>query len=188
MQDTVREHARSNAESSACQTCHMPEVREKSTSHKSHRFAVIDDPSMIRRAASVRAERASPTSVAVTLTPTGAGHSFPTGDMFRRLEVRARIVGSSESAPPVVLARTFEDAPRGEDELGFERVEARDSRVPPPGSGSDRRVVLTLSAAARNNPVHYQVVYQRMAAPMARAFQVDEVLDEIIVAEGDVAP
>jgi hypothetical protein len=47
-------------------------------------------------------------------------------------------------------------------------------------------VVLALPDAARGLPVRYEVVYQRMAAPMARAFHVDDVVDEIIVAEGTV--
>jgi hypothetical protein len=185
MQDTAGEHARSSVGGAACQTCHMPQVGE-GAKHKSHRFSVIGDPGMIRRAASVRAQRVSATSVAVTLAPAGAGHAFPTGDMFRRLEVRANVVGAPAGAAPVVLARRFEDVPRGEDELGFERVQVEDSRVPPPGAGPDRRVVLKVPEAARGLPIRYEVVYQRMAAPMARAFQVDDVLDEIIVAEGIV--
>lgn len=185
MQDTVAEHARSSSRGSACQTCHMPSVGEV-RGHKSHRFSVIGDTKMIRSAASVRAERVSPTSVAVTLAPAGAGHAFPTGDMFRRLEVRASAVGSTAAAPPVALARRFEDVPCDDNEVGFQRLEAGDTRVPPPGAGPDRRVVLTLPAEARGLPIRYQVVYQRMAVPMARAFQVDDVLDEITVADGTV--
>jgi Cytochrome c554 and c-prime len=188
MQDTVREHGRSSARATACQGCHMPEVVGTEGRHKSHAFSVIADPSMIRRAAAITAERLSPTSIAVALAPAGAGHSFPTGDMFRRLEVRAEAVGAPAHAAPVVLARTFKDIPRSEDELGFQRVQASDHRIPPPGVGPGRRVVMELPGAARGLPIRYQVAYQRMAAPMAHAFDVDEVLDEIIVAEGTVTP
>jgi hypothetical protein len=47
-------------------------------------------------------------------------------------------------------------------------------------------VVLALPESARGLPVRYEVVYQRMAVPMSRALHVDDVLDEIIVAEGTV--
>jgi hypothetical protein len=191
MQDTVREHARSSARDTSCQTCHMPDAASPGSTgpHKSHAFSVIRDPGMIRRAAEITAERISATRVVVTLAPTGAGHSFPTGDMFRRLEVRAEAgdTGAPLRATPVILSRKFTDAPRGEDELGFQRIQAADHRVPPPG-GSPRRVELELPAGAESLPIRYQVAYQRMGAPMAQAFQVNEVMDEIIAAEGVLPP
>src|SRR5262249_10270697 len=115
--------------------------------------------------------------------------AFPTGDMFRRLEVRARAVGPGPDAiaKPAVLGRTFIDVPRSENELGFVRVEAEDHRVAPPG-GAPRTVMLDLPDPARDRASHYEVAYQRMGAPMARAFGVNQVLDEIIVAEGELLP
>jgi len=191
MQDTIAEHARSTAKDAPCQSCHMPLVDGREGRHRSHDFAVLADPSMIRRAARVTAERADGNRVAVTLAPAAAGHAFPTGDMFRRLEVRAFAVdknGEVVAAEPVILARTFRDAPRDPHGGGLDlaRVEAADTRVPPPG-GPSRRVLVQLPDGARGE-IRWRVVYQRMAAPMAEAFHVDQVLDEVVVAEGVLPP
>jgi hypothetical protein len=170
----------------------MPTVDGEQGRHRSHRFSVMGDPQMLRSAVRVSAERISPTRVAVTIAPTGAGHSFPTGDMFRRLEARAEAVdgrGNTRGrAEPVVLGRTFIDAPRGETELGFQRVESEDKRVPPPGAGTPGRLVFELPPSARGLPVRWHLAYQRMGTPMAEAFRVSQVLDEVMIAEGEVVP
>jgi hypothetical protein len=192
MQDTVREHARSRWAETPCQGCHMPSVRgEDGREHRSHAFAVVSNPEMIRRAVRVRAE-ASADGVVVTLTPDRVGHAFPTGDMFRRVEVRAwrEQGGRRVSAAPVVLARSFHDVPRDPfgGDVGFMRVEAEDTRVPPPpprGQGDGARAV-TLALPRGPGRLHWQVAYQRMSTPMASAFGIDQVLDEIMVAEGDL--
>jgi hypothetical protein len=167
----------------------MPEVDGPDGRHRSHAFSVLSDPAMIRRAARVSAERTGDATVAVTLAPGEAGHAFPTGDLFRRLEVRAiALAPGAAPAKPVVLARRFVDQPREEDgHLTVERVCVGDDRVPPPG-GRPVRVVLELPSPARGADVKWQVVYQRMSTPMANAFGVSQVLDEIVVAEGVARP
>jgi hypothetical protein len=189
MQDTVAEHARSSLRDTPCQSCHMPEVDGPDGRHRSHAFAVLSDPSLIRRAARVSAERVGDAAVAVTIAPGEAGHAFPTGDLFRRLEVRAlALAPGAKPATPAVLARRFVDQPREEDgHLTVERVCVGDDRVPPPG-GQPVRVVLELPAPAPGRSVKWQVVYQRMSTPMADAFGVSQVLDEIVVAEGVARP
>jgi hypothetical protein len=184
MQDTLREHARSTSGAVPCQGCHMPVVDGPGGRHHSHAFAVLGDPLMIRRAVKIAAARAGERTLRLTLTPAAVGHAFPTGDMFRRLEARAEIVGGGR-ATPVVLARSFTDAPRDPlgTELTFARVEQADTRVPPPG-GPPRVVDLELPAASGR--VRWQVVYQRMSTPMAEAFGVEQVLDEIVVAQGEL--
>lgn len=189
MQDTVAEHARSAARETPCQSCHMPEVDGPDGRHRSHAFAVLTDPKLIRSAAKVTAERLDGARVRVTLAPANAGHSFPTGDLFRRLEVRAETVGRRHAAAePVVLARRFADRAREENgRLTSQRVEVGDDRVPPPG-GRPVQVVLELPRPAPGAAVKWQVVYQRMSTPMASALGVSQVLDEIVVAEGELAP
>ncbi|MSP60435.1 MAG: hypothetical protein EXR72_08845 [Myxococcales bacterium] len=194
MQDTVAEHARSSAAATPCQKCHMPEVATAAGRHRSHAFAVISDPTMIRRAVHVTALRIDASRIAVTLTPAEVGHAFPTGDMFRRLEVRAELLRGlgtvaapdRRRAPSVELARSFRDLPRDPNggDLTPERVQAKDTRVPPPGTGPAPTVVLTLPVPAPETAVRWRVVYQRMSTPMAGAFRVNQVLDEIVVAEG----
>jgi hypothetical protein len=146
---------------------------------------------MIRRAATVTAERIDGGRVRVTIAPAGAGHAFPTGDLFRRLEVRAEAVDGHEAivarAPSVALQRSFADRPRdaaGAD-LTFQRVPARDTRVAPPG-GAPSTVELALPEALPEARVRWRVVYQRMATPMAEAFGIEQARDEITVAEGEL--
>jgi hypothetical protein len=191
MQDTAHEHASSSRAATSCQGCHMPIVDGPDGKHRSHAFAVLADPSMLKRAVLARADR-SGDKLRVTLEAGDVGHAFPTGDMFRRLEVRARAVDARgrelAHAEPVVLGRSFADVPRDPAgaELTFMRVEAADTRVPAPGQGT-RTVELSLSRAVSAR-VEWQVVYQRMSTPMAQAFGVSQVLDEVVVASGTIAP
>jgi hypothetical protein len=193
MQNTVAEHAQSSFADTPCQSCHMPLVQTGGAAHRRHDFSVIGDPAMIRSAANVRAALVGANQVEVAVFANAVGHAFPTGDMFRRLEVRADVLDrdgkTSRTLRPVVLARRFADKPRrgtGVD-LGFQRVQIGDDRVAPPGAGEPRRVTFSVPESAGAARLHYQVVYQRMSAPMASAFHVDRALDEIVLAEGDVA-
>lgn len=188
MQDTVAEHASSAEAATPCQGCHMPVVDGPDGRHRSHSFSVIEDPERLRQAVEIEAVRENE-NVRITLTAARVGHAFPTGDMFRRLEVRARLVDDTGTtiarARPVMLARTFEDRPRdpAAEELDLMRVEAEDTRVPPPGRGA--RVVM-LALPRHEGRVVWSVVYQRMSTPMAAAFGVSQVLDEILLAEGSL--
>ncbi len=94
MQETVREHAASWARDYACADCHMPWVDDGAgRGHRSHQFVASRDPEMLARAVGVAARRIGPTEVELTLTPGAAGHAFPTGDLFRRLELRVWVLG-----------------------------------------------------------------------------------------------
>jgi len=192
MQDTVAEHAASAKADTPCQSCHMPIVDGEEGRHRSHAFSVVADEAMIRRAVTVRAERDG-AGVRLTLRAADVGHAFPTGDMFRRVELRAVALDARgrtiATASPVALQRRFEDVPRDPTgvDLTYTRVEVEDSRVPPPGLG-ERSARLALPAAAAHARIVYSVVYQRMSTPMASAFGVEQVLDEIVVARGELAP
>ena len=152
---------------------------------------------MIRRAAKVAATRVDAQTALITIEAGDVGHSFPTGDMFRRLELRAEAMDTSgvviAQANPIVLARTFRDVPRdptGRD-FSMQRIAGSDSRIAPPdhdGAARPARISLKVTGAEPGSRIHWQVVYQRMSAPMAEAFQVSQVLDEIVVAEGVLAP
>jgi hypothetical protein len=196
MQDTLREHAASSFASTECQACHMPTVAPKdrtSRPHKSHAFQVIGDPSMIRRAAKLSASRLSARKIEITIAAGDVGHAFPTGDMFRRLEVRAEAISASgeviAKADPVTLGRTFTDQARDRDKsLAFHRVEAEDSRVPPPGAGPARIVELSFKKPVGAARVRWRVAYQRMGTAMAASFGVEQAIDEVIVGEGELPP
>ncbi|MEO6953894.1 MAG: multiheme c-type cytochrome [Polyangia bacterium] len=190
MQDTVAEHASGDRASTPCQGCHMPVVDGPDGRHRSHSFQVIEDPALLRAAVHIEAQQLDD-GVRLTLAAAKIGHAFPTGDMFRRLEVRAKRVDSRgktiATATPVVLERRFEDRPRDPlaEELDMMRVEAEDTRVPPPGRGSR---IVTLALPHAEGRVVWSVVYQRMSTPMAAAFGVSQVLDEVLLAEGTLPP
>lgn len=103
MQTTVREHRRSASAAEPCVSCHMPEVRGR----RSHAFSDVRDPAWLGAHLDVKAEIASG-RVRVTLAQRGGGHAFPTGDLFRRLEVGAEIAGRRDVRH---LARHFEISP-----------------------------------------------------------------------------
>lgn len=187
MQATNREHERSWASQYACADCHMPWVDDENGGHRSHVFAASRDPSMLARAVGVAARRVSPTEVEVTLTPGAAGHAFPTGDLFRRLELRVSIAGRGR---PIIktLGRTF--APRVQSSGITVRDEIEDTRV------HDSPVVLRfdlLEATERGTqmcedvsrvPVAWELRYQRVAFPDPRRAAGASLDGEAIVAFG----
>jgi hypothetical protein len=190
MQSTAHEHEVSRFADTPCQSCHMPTVGDGHSTHRSHDFSVLGNREMIRGAATVTASRVGADQVAIAIAPGAIGHAFPTGDMFRRLEVRAEIRSERGEAlsrlEPVTLGRRFADVPRPGPEPSFQRVQTGDDRVPAPGTGAPRRVLFTVPPSSATL-LHYQVVYQRMSAPMASTYRVDRALDEVIVAEGDIS-
>jgi hypothetical protein len=156
MQTTAREHRRSPASREACATCHMP-ARE---GRRSHAFAEVRDPVWLRRMLEVRAERAGEDRVRLTLTQTAPGHAFPTGDLFRRLEVGCELVsgdGAIEQRAVRHLARHFLLVPGT---IGRELV--GDDRVfdDPRAIECDMKPV---SPADRGAVVAWWVSYQRVA-------------------------
>ncbi len=195
MQDTVQEHASSTKASTSCQSCHMRSVEgPDGTKHKSHDFAVLADPAMIKQAVDVRVERVSARSLVMTLTAAEVGHAFPTGDMFRRVELRAEALDARGRvvlrARPFVLERRFADSardPLSTDDVGSMRTQAIDTRVPPPGKGA-RTATLSFDRDPPTARLRWSVIYQRMPAPMASAFNINQAIDEIVVAQGELQP
>lgn len=192
MQDTLAEHESSSFAGTACQTCHMPTVSTAGGNrHRSHAFAVISNPDMIRSAATVSARRVGPKEVEVTIASAVVGHAFPTGDMFRRLEVRASAVDASgaviATADPVHLGRLFNDRPHRPGGT-FERMQLSDTRVPPPGAGGPRRIALRFDRPVGAAEIVWGVYYQRMGSAMAASFGIDQATDEVVVEEGELAP
>lgn len=173
-QRTHGEHIASPFGGTACADCHMP----RREGHRTHGFRSSRDPEAIKRAVHIEARRASsgpPGRVVVSLVTQNVGHSFPTGDLFRRVVVEAEIVGpehASLGARTEYLTRTFRDVPRG---LGVVRTEIADTRLV---AGKPREVLLDLGPVARTHPVSVRVVYQRVAGggPHATATVGSEVM------------
>lgn len=189
MQDTLREHARSSYASVECQDCHMPVVvGADGRARRSHSFSVIGNDELLRSAVNVQAEVVGTRALELRLEGARVGHAFPTGDMFRRLELRARVVGADGlakgNARPVHLGRRFGDRARPGGELAFDRVPTGDTRVPPPGAGVRRALLSFEHELARGDELRWEVAYQRMDDAMAASFGVDAVHDEVVVASG----
>jgi hypothetical protein len=185
MQGTVDEHRASAHAGESCQSCHMPRVRGKDGKpHRRHDFRVTGDAAMLRAAVSARASRSGEREIAVTLRAGKVGHDVPTGDMFRRLVVRARAVDDKGAieARPEVLARRFTMVRAAEGPL---RVQVGDDRLA--GDGAPREIALRFPEPIAARAVRWEVVYQRMDAGMSQLFGVDPARDEVVVATGEIA-
>lgn len=157
MQSTVGEHAASPFRDTRCDACHMPRVGE----HRSHRFGTSQDAAALGAALSVDAQRVDGSAVVLELRAIGVGHAYPTGDLFRRLQISVETDDDgAPSRPPIVatrlLARRFatERAASGVVVV----VETSDDRLRP-----DRptEVRLDLGEAARGRPLRWKVEYHR---------------------------
>jgi hypothetical protein len=192
MQETVREHAASWARDYSCADCHMPWVDDgDGRGHRSHRFAASRDPEMLARAVGVSARRSGPAGVEVTLTPGAAGHAFPTGDLFRRLELRVWLIDPEGPRAPQRrrLGREFASGPHGG---VMARGEVADNRV------HNEPVVLRFdltAAPASTAPVcddvsqawvAWELRYQRVAFPSPRRPDGAALDGEVIVTHGAI--
>lgn len=177
MQSTASEHAQSAYESVPCASCHMP---RDAKGHRGHAFASSRSPGAIRAAVTVRAHRIDATRVQLQLSPNRVGHALPTGDMFRRIEVVADVVGPENQAlasAEAFLARQFETGPDGV------KREVADTRLSGP-----RTLVLELGPLAEGREIAWRVAYQRLEAPDVAGRVDAEIESEIVMAQGALQP
>lgn len=157
MQTTVREHARSPMASVPCASCHMPPV----DGHRSHAFSETRSPVWMAGRLNVTAERIGDHGVRLTLRQTTPGHGFPTGDLFRRLEVGAELRTSDGRVldrDVRYLARHFDLVPGK-----FSRQLTLDDRVF--AQPEEVELDLSVDGAAENVVTAWWVKYQRVATP-----------------------
>jgi hypothetical protein len=156
MQTTAREHQRSSASAKPCAECHMPFVEGR----RSHAFAQVRDPAFLRDNLRAKAELTDEQGVRITLTQPVPGHDFPTGDLFRRLEIGCEL----KSKDGLVLRREVRHLARHFEVVPGEpgRRLTRDDRV-----GSEPSVVEVELLPPRSMPrpsvVSWWVSYQRVA-------------------------
>ncbi|MEZ4439159.1 MAG: multiheme c-type cytochrome [Polyangiaceae bacterium] len=182
MQGTLGEHAASPHRAETCQHCHMPVVDGPRGPHRDHRFAVQADPERLRAAVVASARQRDERNLVVTLRAEGVGHAMPTGDIFRRLEVRA-FAAEDNTARPVVLARRFQPAPAPHG--GMQRLQVGDDRLPASGAPVEVELFFLRPPVP---PIRWEVAYQRMGPSEAAVFGVDLSADETIVASGSIEP
>jgi hypothetical protein len=186
MQSTITEHAASPQRDRSCADCHMPLVdgNPGSKPHRSHAFEASRNPAMVRRAVSINAIRTGPTTVRITLEPAGAGHAFPTGDLFRRIEVHADALGAeynSVASATRYLMRHFAEKKHG---AGIVRYVASDDRP----LSTPVVVDLDLGSAAAKLPIAYRVAYQRVEHPRSERPEDSVVEGEVVLSEGMLVP
>jgi hypothetical protein len=161
MQTTVREHERSSASGEPCAACHMPRVEGR----RSHAFAEVRTPSWLREHIIVDAAVVDGARLRLVLSQTGAGHAFPTGDLFRRLEVGCELRaddGRVLRREVRHLARHFEIVPGkpGRQLVADDRVFDAPRLVELPLSLSPEEA----SPSARSGSVAWWVSLQRVAS------------------------
>jgi len=152
MQDTVDEwrHSAPAARGQTCADCHDP-----------HAAPGRRDPVLAAGALDVRAHasRSGDGARLVLTLRSRAGHAVPTGDLFRRLVVRARTGGIEREA---ILARRFA-------RRAGRRVELADDRVPARGA---RTVVLRFPRAGAR--IAWTIELEALPAERARALALAE--------------
>ena len=129
LQRTLTEWTRSPASErgATCQSCHMPGA----PGHHRHDAPGSRDPEMLARALSVDARARSgdsQTTLTLRLEVDGAGHAVPTGDMFRRLQIRAWPIERPGDVATAWLRRRFSVDRRGWHETSDTRIPARGRR------------------------------------------------------------
>lgn len=174
MQTTMREHAASDHADRSCADCHMQ-------SHD-HSFASTRDPAAMRRAVSIAAARDGDALV-LTLRPNEIGHAFPTGDLFRRLELHAELVSSEGeilASRTRYLARHFEPRRLRDGRLNdAAKLPVRDDRLT--GSTTIR---LELESQAPRAWLRWWVDYERVDNRDSQAPERSTLASEVRIAEG----
>lgn len=177
MQSTVREHAASASSDRSCADCHMPTLEG---TRRSHAFVASRSEEIVRSAVDVEVVRLDD-RVRVVLRPKVSGHAFPTGDLFRRVEIAVEVLGPDRlvlARELRHLARHFELAPGA---TGRKLV--RDDRV-----HHEPRTVEIPTPPSEQREIAYRVAYQRVAHPLDAGFEEAIVEGEIVIAEGLLAP
>jgi Cytochrome c554 and c-prime len=182
MQKTMHEHAQSVHAAKPCQDCHMPVVPSRQgPPHKQHDFRVMGNREFMARAVVIKESKIENDALLLDLDLGSIGHAFPTGDLYRRVEVRATPLNDQDK--PIaqdstqVLARAFGPTLAGPDKAV--PVEREDGRLTGP-----KRVVLPLPKGTTR--AHYEIVWQRLPPEMAKKFGMNMKHQEMVVVEGIV--
>ena len=188
MQATLHEHEQSNARDLPCASCHMPRVGSGLRQHRSHAFPGGHAPEFVKGGLRVQAERRAANRVLLVLQTEHVGHAFPTGDLFRRLEVSAEAVGRDHQV--VGSARRYLSRHWSEKQqlTRVVRQVKRDDRATRTPLAVELELEGGEQAAVASLPLAWRVSYQRVEHPRSEAEE-DSVLDgEIEIASGTLPP
>lgn len=178
MQLTLEEHARSEYAQMSCADCHMQSTDEGAPRRVDHRFDVSRNPSLLRGALAASARRTGPDRVALELRPVAVGHAFPTGDLFRRVELQVAATGANGEAivSTRYLARHF--APPV-----YDRPDppAPDDRLTGPTT-----IEMVAAGARPDQAITWRVTYQRVDFRDAEAPERSTIDGELVLASGEL--
>lgn len=181
MQRTLWEHERSPFADTSCADCHMPEVGDGADRHRDHRFT--HDDARLRAALVATASRPQPDRVVLELAPVGVGHAFPTGDLFRRLELKIETVDTSGRATAIqrrYLERHFAPRLRGEPYRRVQPLEP-DDRLTAPAT-----FVFDLPGASGADMLRWSVTYQRVDHRVAQTPEHSTLHGQTVLATGEL--
>jgi hypothetical protein len=177
MQTTMTEHAASKFADRSCADCHMP-------AHD-HAFGSTRDDAAIRNALTVVARREGDTLV-LELEPHAVGHAFPTGDLFRRLELHAELVGiegETIATTTRYLGRHFAPRRHLDGHLNHAAKQpVRDDRIREPTT-----IRLELDAEGREATLIWWVDYERVDDRNSHFPERSTLASEVRLAEGRLA-
>lgn len=183
MQRTLWEHEQSPFAHLDCGACHMPEQGEADARRHDHTFAITHDPDRLRRSIVVVATRRDAETVELSLTPVAVGHAFPTGDLFRRIELlveRRDRHGAPIESTRRYLARHFPPRQRGKP-LPREVELEPDDRLTGPA-----RFELRVDGAREHETLHWRVAWQRVDHRVADEPEASTLHGEVVLAQGTV--
>ena len=197
MQDTFAEWSMSSAATRGvqCQGCHMPmRATADGRAYRSHGFPGSGDRTLLERAVRVTVNASREGTAAIVRAQVIAddtGHSFPTGDLFRRAELRVWVGGAEDRAQLHGFAREFADVlergPAGASV--FVRRQQADTRVPPPGLGAARTITFRFDGPAPvGTPLRiwWRLEHLLMPSPLAASQGFGPARNRTTIAEGSV--
>ena len=186
MQTTVSEHGRSGFVAQGCGECHMPRVGVDQ--HRSHALATTRDPDALRRAVQVSAER-SGGALRVRIAPRGVGHAFPTGDLFRRLNVVIEVLDGARVVRRErrYLARHFvhriqQDGVSRREEVADDRPGARTA------DAGAVEVDVDFEDAGVGRQISWQLAYERVDHLLGDSEDGAAVREAVVLASGRIEP
>lgn len=184
MQRTMEEHEASPHADKSCATCHLPptDVVGSRRLHD-HSLGSTRDPNAMRQALQVTAKRDG-NDLVVTLVPHEVGHAFPTGDLYRRLEIGAELHANGERIGSATryLARHFAPwrLPSGALNPAFQWPVV-DDRITEP---TTIRLAIKSDVDSTDTALTWWVDYQRVDERHADAPGESSIADEIRLAAG----
>jgi len=179
MQKTMLEHEDSEWAELSCADCHFP--ANDDGLGRNHGLAISRNVDLLRNSLIAEVSWVDADRVVFALEPNGVGHRFPTGDLFRRLELRVELLdegGEVIGTERRYLARQFEAVQDGHGRIG----EARDDRLSGPA-----QIGVALAGGRDAAELRWSVRYQRVDSRDHARPERSKLAGEVELASGTLA-